>query len=116
MRAVSSSSPVLATPNCWASDMAKTAKTHNLAYLHRDRGYRFQDRDPAMVELCNIIYASELPIHQICNAVSKATAGSYRVSESTIANWLNGKTRRPQNLTLSWVGYALGYRREWTKL
>lgn len=91
-------------------------KAHNLRYLHRDRGYRFTDRDPAMVELCNIIHQSELSVPQICASVAKATGGAYTIGQGTIYSWLNGKTRRPQNLTLSWVGYALGYRREWTKL
>ena len=96
--------------------MAKTAKVHNLAFLHRDRGYRFQERDPQMIELCGLITESEMPVGAICGAVSKATGGAYAVAHSTIDNWLNGKTRRPQNLTMTWVGYALGYERRWTKL
>ena len=95
--------------------MAK-AKVHRLEFLHRDRGYRFQDRDPQMVELCHIIDQSSMTVPTICGEVSKATGGAYRISTTTVYNWLNGTTRRPQNLTMNWVGYALGYTRAWTKI
>jgi hypothetical protein len=92
------------------------AKIHNLAYLHRDRGYRFADRDPRMVELCSLIHDSELPIYVICNKVGEATGGAYKPSQSTVANWLNGKTRRPQGMTMDWVAFAIGYQRRWTRI
>lgn len=95
--------------------MAK-AKPHNLAYLHRDRGYRFQDRDPQMIELCGLINASEMSVPSICNKVASTTGGAYRVSDTTVYNWLNGKTRRPQSFSMNWVGFALGYERKWTKI
>lgn len=91
-------------------------KPHNLAYLHRDRGYRFTDRDPQMVELCNIIHQSEMSVPEICQKVASVTKGVYRVGQGTVYNWLNGKTRRPQNQTLNWVGFALGYERKWTRI
>ena len=91
-------------------------KPHNLAYLHRDRGYRFEERDPQMVELCDIIHKSEMDVMDICRAVYSASHGAYSIGNSTIYNWLNGKTRRPQNLTLNWVGFVLDYKREWTKI
>jgi hypothetical protein len=97
--------------------MAKAKATaHNLAFLHRDRGYRFQERDPAMIELCTLIHDSEMSVRDIVQAVSRATGGAYNVGDSTIYNWLNGKTRRPQNITLTWVGFALGYERAWRKV
>jgi|SRR5215467_7925891 len=104
------------TPQAKPAIVGKRPKAHNLAYLHRDRGYRFEDRDPKMIELCDLIYASELSVYEICNAVSKATSGAYRVSDSCVGNWLNGKTKRPQSYTMDWVGFALGYERKWTKI
>ena|SRR5215467_1327123 len=100
--------------------MTKSSKkigsnVHKLQFLHRDRGYRFQDRDPQMVELCSLIHASKMDVMEICRAVSRASRGAYHIGNSTIYNWLNGKTRRPQNQTLTWVGFALGYERKWTK-
>lgn len=86
-----------------------------LEHVTRDRGYRFVDRDPAMVELCNLITDSGMSIPDIVEAVAKATSGTYKVSATTIANWQNGTTRRPQNYTLNWVAHALGYERKWTK-
>ena len=91
-------------------------KPHNLAYLHRDRGYRFEERDPKMIELCDLIHQSEMSVYAIANKVSQTTGGAYRVSDTTIDNWLNGKTRRPQSYTMDWVGFALGYERKWTKI
>lgn len=92
-----------------------TAKVHRLRFIERDRGYRFQDRDPAMEELCALIHQSEMSVYDICKGVGRATGGAYSVAHGTITNWLNGKTRRPSNHTLTWVGYALGYERKWRK-
>lgn len=94
---------------------ARKDNVHRLEFLHRDRGYRFADRDPQLEELCRLIYASEMSVNQIVEAVAKATRGAYRVSPSTIGNWLAGKVKRPQNFTLTWVGFALGYERKWVK-
>lgn len=85
----------------------------NVRTLRRDKGYRFKDRDPAMEELCDLIHKSGFTVARIVAEVNKATAGAYNISPSTINNWLSGKTRRPQNLTMSWVGFAIGYERRW---
>lgn len=98
------------------SDRSLGGKIHRLQFLHRDRGYRFQDRDPAMEQLCDLIHQSEMSIDDIVKVVSGATGGAYRVSPTTIYNWLNGKTKRPQSYTMGWVGYALGYERKWTRM
>ena len=99
-----------------AAPKAGKGRVHNLAHVQRDRGYRFADRDPKMVELCTLIYQSELSVHTICNEVSRVSKGMYRVSDTTVANWLIGKTRRPQSFTMDWVAHALGYERKWTKI
>jgi IS30 family transposase len=99
--------------------MAKTrpkTKAHNLVFLNRDRGYRFRDRDPQMVELCSLIHDSEMDVMEICREVYRVSRGVYSIGNSTIYNWLNGKTRRPQNMTLNWVAFAIGYERKWTKI
>jgi len=97
--------------------MAKSTKvkSNNLVYLHRDRGYRFTDRDPDMEELCSLIDKSGFNVNEICERVTKESRGVYSVSHTTIDNWLNGKTKRPQNFTMTWVGHALGYTRSWEK-
>jgi hypothetical protein len=95
--------------------MAK-ATVHKLQFLERDRGYRFTDRDPAMEELCSLIHESELSVADITKEVSEATGGAYNVGHSTIQNWLSGKTRRPHNYTMTWVGFALGYERKWRRM
>jgi hypothetical protein len=48
--------------------------------------------------------------------VNALSHGQVRTAHGTVDNWLSGKTRRPQNFTLTWVGYALGYVREWKKV
>jgi IS30 family transposase len=90
-----------------------TATVHKLSHVRRDRGYRFTERDPDMVWLCNIISNSEMSVGDIVDSVSRTTKGIIRVSPNTIYNWLNGKTKKPQNYTLTWVGHALGYERGW---
>jgi hypothetical protein len=96
--------------------MTKTATVHNLANIRRDRGYRFTDRDPDMVWLCNIISKSELSVYEICEATARVSKGMAKVSRTTIGKWLDGTTKRPQNYTLSWVSFALGYERNWKKI
>jgi len=91
-------------------------KTNRLEHLNRDRGYRWEDRDPDMEWLCNEITRSGKSVGDITQDVREASKGASQVSYGTIQNWLNGKTRRPQNFTLTWVSYALGYERRWTKL
>ena len=91
------------------------AQVHNLAHIRRDRGYRFTDRDPDMTWLCGIIHNSELSVHDISERTAKVTGGAAKVSNSTISNWLSGKTKRPQNMTLTWVAWALGYEKKWSK-
>jgi hypothetical protein len=99
--------------------MAQTARPlqpHNLVYLNRDRGYRFEDRDPDMEWLCDMIDKSGLSIGDIIERVLDASDNQVSVGYGTIANWLSGKTRRPQNFTMTWVSYALGYQRKWTSI
>lgn len=98
--------------------MPKTATTnvHRLDHLHRDRGYRFRDRDPDMEELCDLIEKSGLSVGDIIERVLDQSSNRVSISYTTISNWLSGKTRRPQNFTMTWVARALGYERKWRRL
>lgn len=89
-------------------------RPHNLKNLKRDVGYRFTiERDPDLEWIAQIIQESELPSYVISDLTAKVSKGAVRVATQTIDNWCNGKTRRPQNFTISWVALALGYERTW---
>lgn len=74
-----------------------------LEHLHRDRGYRWTDRDPVLEDLTRLITDSG---HAI-TWVSERSG----VSQTTISNWLSGKTKQPRNITVDAVLHALGFRR-----
>jgi len=93
----------------------QSSRPHNLAFIHRDRGYRYQDRDPMMEELCELVTQSELSTWAISEKVAHMTNGVYRVAPATIDRWLDGRTRRPTHFTMMWVSHALGYERVWRK-
>jgi len=95
--------------------MAQT-KARNLSHVERDKGYRFTDRDPAMVELCQMITDSGWSVTRLTAEVRKVSSGMCSLSPSTVSNWLSGKTKRPQNYTLNWAGFALGYERKWRRV
>lgn len=92
------------------------SNVHRLEFVSRDTGYRFRDRDPALEELCDLIDKSGLDVLDICRAVVRSSKGSASIANSTIYNWLNGKTKRPQSYGMNWVGFALGYERKWRKI
>ena len=92
------------------------ATIHKLKYADRDKSYRWSDRDPDLEFICNAINDSELSCYQISNNIGKETGGAYAVSSTTMYNWLDGKVKRPQNFTMSWVAFALGYERRWVKI
>ena len=87
--------------------MADSNAPNNLAFLNRDRGYRFVDRDPVLVEVTDAITKSGKTVQWL-----EARSG---VSAGTISNWLNGKTRRPQHITVTFVMRALGMESRWVK-
>jgi hypothetical protein len=90
-------------------------KARNLGHLKRDRGYRFVDRDPVLDEITRMITDSGKSIGDIIEDVLDASHNTVHLGYSTIANWLSGKTRRPQNLTVTWVAHALGFERKFVK-
>jgi hypothetical protein len=71
-------------------------------------GYRLLDHDPALDQFRRAWLAERPVMAQACRKSG--------VSTSCLRNWLNGKTRRPQNITLEYTMRALGYKRSpWTK-
>ena len=46
----------------------------------------------------------------------KAIEKSKGVTTQTLNNWVSGRTKRPYNVTLSFVMEGLGYRRKWEKI
>jgi hypothetical protein len=87
----------------------------NLSHLARDRGYRFRDRDPVLEDVTQMITDSGLSLYEISRKT--AAIGPWaRVAASTLARWMDGHTRKPQNFTIAWVTFVLGYERRWVKI
>ena len=63
-------------------------------------------RDPIMDEIADMIYMDSRSINGLA-----ADCGPFGMSPGTIYNWINGKTRRPQNMTIDWLLEALGKER-----
>jgi len=92
------------------------SSTNNLTYLSRDKGYRFKTQDPDLEFITNLITKSNLNISDILEKILDLSNNSVYISYSTILNWQNGKTRRPQNFTLTWIARALGYEKNWKRI
>jgi hypothetical protein len=45
----------------------------------------------------------------------RAIQDSKGVTTQTLNNWVSGRTKRPYNVTLTFVMEGLGYRRKWEK-
>ncbi len=88
----------------------------NLAHVKRDKGYRFNDRDPVLDEICRLITDSGLPTYEISRRTKSLSKGVCSIGHTTMNKWLNGETRKPQNFTITWVASALGYTRKFVKL
>jgi IS30 family transposase len=86
---------------------------NNLEMAKRARYYQHNDADPDLTAICDLVLQSGLTSYQIVAHVRELHG---TVGHSTIDRWLEGKVRRPQNLTISWVGFALGYERKWTQI
>jgi hypothetical protein len=65
------------------------------------RTYRWNDRDPIVDAVATVVKDEHLKnehVHQISG-----------VATATLNNWFSGKTKKPQNTTVSAVTSALGY-------
>ncbi len=71
------------------------------------RTYNFKDKDPVIDQVRTMWQDSGLKL----SAVSEESG----VSSTTLYNWFDGDTRRPQSATVEAVGRALGYERRWVK-
>lgn len=95
---------------------ARVGERTNVVRLDRNKVFRFTAQDPDMEFICGLMDRDERSHQQIRDAMYKLTGGAYGISCTTLYNWEKGKTRRPQNHTLTWVAYTLGYQRTWQKL
>lgn len=87
--------------------MAKKKNGNGRTSLRLYRSYNFVDKDPAIDKIRTLMRdegVSEREMHILSN-----------VSQSTIHNWLEGKTRRPQHTTLAAAAAAVGYDWELTR-
>jgi hypothetical protein len=69
--------------------------------------YNFKDVDPVIDEMRTALDDSGHKASWAC--------GVSRLSTTTVSNWFNNKTRRPQNASISAFMGALGYRRKWIR-
>lgn len=88
----------------------QAAKSNNLTYItgKGQTGYRFIEKDPVVDEVREAIRKSGMSLKWISD-----TSG---VSPGTLSKWDKGSTKRPQNLTVTFVMNALGYKRAWEKV
>jgi transcriptional regulator with XRE-family HTH domain len=66
------------------------------------KSYNFTDKDPMIDQVRTIIQDS----HMTYKAISEASS----VTTTTISNWLDGKTKKPQAATFNAVLRACGYK------
>jgi len=93
-------------------------RTNNLRVVEHTEFYRFKDEDevdPDLRYICDHIIASGLSPSEIVDDIEQMTDGRVRINFMTIFKWLEGKTKRPQNRNLTWVGRALGLERRWMR-
>lgn len=92
----------------------KNRKVNHLRLVEKTQYYRFTDNvDPDLAFICNHILDNGLSPSEIVDIVEEVSNGRVRIHYMTIFNWLEGKTKRPHNHTLTWVGRALGLERTW---
>jgi transcriptional regulator with XRE-family HTH domain len=87
--------------------MAKATKKKGNGALHLYRSYMFKDKDPVIDRIRTIVEDEGLSYSEI-HTISG-------VSTSTLSNWFDGETRKPQYATIAAVTYSLGYKQEFVK-
>lgn len=75
--------------------------------LHLYRSYSFVDKDPVIDRIRTIVHDEGLS-YQDVHIISG-------VSSSTLSNWFEGETRRPQYATVAAVTYSMGYKADFVK-
>jgi hypothetical protein len=76
--------------------------------------YRFRRKDPA-IDAIRTVMQDHYGTRNLSKAQYKDVEESGGPSWSTVKQWFEGKTMRPQNVTLEAAGRALGYERKWVK-
>lgn len=71
------------------------------------QSYSFIDKDPVIDKVRTAIQKEKISYAQI-----EAISG---VTDATLRNWFEGKTRRPQYATVAAVFRAMGYEAQWQK-
>lgn len=79
-------------------------RPNKISHSAADKAYLFTEgKDPLLIQLINLIDESGFTV----NYISEKSG----VAAGTIHNWIAGKTKRPQNVTLESVLNAIGYER-----
>jgi transcriptional regulator with XRE-family HTH domain len=81
--------------------MRNKSNGHGIMKVRLYRTVKRNERDPAMLALCGLMREKNLSPKKISLLTN--------VGESTIDNWDNGKTSRPQHITMTAVARALGH-------
>jgi len=82
----------------------------------RKTGDLYKDRDPDMQAIVNRINQLRLTAGEVAHLVYETSNHRFDIHHSTLENWISGKTRKPRNEYLRWVGLALGMERRWVKI
>jgi hypothetical protein len=86
-------------------------KTNNLAYLHRDRGYRFNEPGSLLYQVRIVINDAGLSSRAIAARVLNETGET--MNPRTIDRLMNGETQKPLLRTVELIMDALGKRMTW---
>jgi transcriptional regulator with XRE-family HTH domain len=87
--------------------MTTNGKSPKKGALHLYRSYVFKDKDPVIDRIRTIVSDEGLSYKDI-HIISG-------VSTSTLNNWFEGETKRPQYATIAAVTSSLGYKQEFVK-
>ena len=80
-----------------------------MAYTRILRPYNFVDKDPVIDEMRTVVKDEGL-IKRL-----GIVADLSSLSRTTIDNWFNGDTKRPQHASVMAVMLSLGYQQTWSK-
>jgi transcriptional regulator with XRE-family HTH domain len=83
------------------------AKSNGKGSLKLYKSYNFVDKDPVIDKMRSMVKKEGLKYSRI-----QELSG---VTPTTLYNWFDGKTRRPQYATVIAVARALGYKESFTR-
>lgn len=88
-------------------------RANNLVYLHRDRGYRFNEPDSLLYHVRIAINDASMSSNALSECVHRETGET--VMSTTIDNLMNGRTQKPHLRTVRLIMLALGYHLCWRR-